>query len=244
MMSLFEGWNINRKAVIKKSPPNPATLVLAGLLLLTLIAAAVIATSGDNPASEAEEIVFEPEVVEPASEAEETVFEPEVVELDEGSASLNAEYSANVPGFKSEGREDIVLVISANLNEGEEGKWVVQGFLPSTQSVDTAAGSGGGSVDCWYYIVHKVDYNVVGTFDAAACTFHLEVGVMVTSSDVLSTDCPTDAPVLDFELFHMAPLPEELVFTKSPEPKTLDLWTFTLSDVSLPTGIHCPTFVQ
>lgn len=202
--------------------------MLAGLLLLTLIAVGVIASNRDNPAGEADEVVFE----------------PEVVELDEGSASLNAVYLADELGFESRGSEDIVLTISANLNEGEEGKWVVQGFLPSTQSVDIAAGSGGGSEDCWYHIVHKVDYNVVGTFDAAACKFSLDVGVAVTSSDVVSADCPAGSPGPDFKQIYMAPLPEELVFTESPDSKRLDLWTFTLSGVSLPTGIRCPAFVQ
>ncbi len=221
-----------RRGVMPKRPaPNPATIVLAGLMLLTLAVALVMANNGNSPAPQADEneneIEFEPE---PA----------EIVELTDGSAALKAEYLADVLGLESKGSEDIALTVSPNFTVGEEGKWIVQGFLPSTQSVDFAAGSGGGSEDCWFHIVHKVDYRVDGTFED--CEFCLTVNVKVVSSDVLSTDCPIG--LANPEQKYMAPLPEELVFTSSPELKKSGVWTLTLSDVSLPTGIRCPGFSQ
>jgi hypothetical protein len=200
------------------------TLVLAGLMLLTLAMVAVLANKNKGDKAAQEEIVFE----------------PEEVSLDEGSATLKIEYDSNVLGFKSKGAEDIPLFI---IPYEDPTAIEVKGYLSSTQRVDVSAMDQGD--ECWYNIFHNVDYRVEGTFIAANCTFELTVTMVPTSSEMLSYDCSFD-PGLPIESFYMAPPPEKLVFTKSfagPALSSTD-YSFLLVDVLLPRGVDCPAFSQ
>lgn len=199
-------------------------IVLSGLMLLALAAAAVLAYNNKGGDSAQEEIVFE----------------PEEVSLDEGSATLKIEYDSSVQGFKSKGADDIYLDLIPNedLNTIE-----VTGFLSSTQSVELGAMDQGN--ECWYNILHNVDYKVAGNFSSAECKFELSVAMSPTSSKMLSHNCSFD-PGLPLESFYMAPPPEILVFTKSFAGPTLSStdYSFLLVDVLLPRGVNCPAFSQ
>ena len=199
-------------------------IVLTGLMLLALAAAAVLAYNNKGGDSAQEEIVFE----------------PEEVSLNEGIATLKIEYDSSVKGFKSKGADDIPLFLTPNedLNTIE-----VTGLLSSTQNVELAAMDQGN--ECWYYILHNVDYRVAGNFSSADCKFELAVAMSPTNSKMLSHRCSFD-PGLPLESFYMAPPPETLVFTKSfagPALSSTD-YSFLLVDVLLPRGVNCPAFSQ
>jgi hypothetical protein len=208
----------------KGSSITVPAIVLTGLMLLALVTVAVLANKNKGGKSTQEEIVFE----------------PEEVSLDEGSATLKIEYDSSVQGFKSKGADDIYLDLIPNedLNTIE-----VTGFLSSTQSVELGAMDQGN--ECWYNILHNVDYKVAGNFSSAECKFELSVAMSPTSSKMLSHNCSFD-PGLPLESFYMAPPPEILVFTKSfagPALSSTD-YSFLLVDVLLPRGVNCPAFSQ
>ncbi len=227
---------IRRRGAMPKRPaPNPATIVLAGLMLLALAVALVMANNGDNPAPQADEIVFEPEVVE-----------LEVVEL-EGSATLKVEYAASPDAFESSGQDDISLTITPGISEPGEAEAIyhVEGVLDSTQSV-AISGLDAGAI-CWFNIFHRVQYAIHGDFRADPdCRFELFVVLKPKSSEILSTDCSVGFQG-DVSWIYMAPLEtQKLVFTKSwanPVPSQQD-WSLLLVDVALPPGVYCPSFDQ
>ena len=210
---------------MKQSSPNVATIALAGLMLLALAAVFVLATKYKKP--------------EPAPEGDEIIFEPEVVETEEGHATLNLTYDGSTLGFKAQGNEEIPLAITFDLDNIVELS--VQGFLKSTQRIELGAQDQGR--DCWFNILHNVDYNVSGTLNSETCRFVLYVGMTPTSSQLLSTDCSFD-PGLPVDRLYMAPQADPVIFTSlisNPSASTPE-YSFSLSDVALPVDVNCPAF--
>jgi hypothetical protein len=211
--------------MMKQSSPNVATIALAGLMLLALAAVFVLATNHKK--------------AEPAPEGDEIVFKPEVVETDEGNATLMLAYDGSTLGSRAQGTEEIPLAITYNLDNIVE--FNVQGFLKSTQRIDIGALDQGR--DCWFNILHNVEYNVVGTFNSETCKFVLYIGMTPTSSKLLSTDCSFD-PGLPINKLYMAPHADPVIFTSPlPSPNaSAPEYSFSLADVALPSDVNCPAF--
>ena len=207
---------------MKKASPNITTILLIGMMLLVLAIISVLAN--ENKKREADEIVFE----------------PVVVEITEGNATLKIDYDVKDSlGFQSEGEEEIDLTIIKD--EDTPDRYIVEGTLSSTQRVDIGAQDQGKM--CWYNILHQVDYIIFGTFTPSTCKFELYVDMKPSASRLLSHDCSVELGV-DFSSLYMAPPPENLVFTKpfaGPALSSLDYHLF-LFNVSLPSGVNCPAF--
>jgi hypothetical protein len=202
---------------------NLPVIILAGMMLLALAGVAVLANRGQNDSNET---------------TDEIIFEPEEVSLDEGSATLQLDYEASVLGFKSNGSEAIPLYI---IPYDEDETIEVTGYLSSTQRVDTSAMDQG--AECWYNILHQVEYRVAGQFLRDECKFELTALMAPTSSEMLGHNCSVDFPG-DYGLLFMSPPPEKIVFRgPAPDPATVpEYYSLSLVDVYLPRGINCPAF--
>jgi len=208
----------------KGSPVNPATMVIVGMMLFALAAVAVLANR--NKGSDATQ--------------EEIVFEPEEVSLDEGSATLNASYSTEESDFfDSAGEDEIKLTITPN--KDRENLYDVDGTSKSVQKVRTYAMDQG--VLCPIDLQHDVEYVVSGTLSSESCRFFITVTLRSESSELLAYGCSVDLG-LDFSPLYVAPRTDELQFIKELEKKKSESFTFYLSDVNLPRGVNCPSFIQ
>jgi hypothetical protein len=202
---------------------NVVAIVLAGLMLLALGTVAVIANNkkGDS-----------------AVDAEEVVFEPEIVLLDEGSAKLNVLYStADSEFFNSAGDDDIDLSIVKNEDTPE--LYEVTGTLNSTQKVGIE-GMDQGQV-CTVEILHEVLYSVQGIFSSAGCKFEISVTMAPSSSQLLAQGCSVDIN-LDPSALFIAPRPGKMTFTRVFETVISEAFSFHFHDVALPSGVSCPAF--
>jgi hypothetical protein len=206
------------------SPPpvNLGTIVLVGMMLFALAGAAVLANNARKKA---------------APEAEEIVFEPEVVVLGEGSVVLNARYTtAEYEFFQADGEEEIPLSIVKK--EGEKDLYTVTGEINGIQLVGID-GLDRGQI-CTVQIKQEVTYKVSGTFRAAdACRFDLLVTVTPTASQIVAQGCSVDIN-LDFSRLYVAPFPEPVAFTVALSPIKSAAFTLYLHDVKLPGGVKCP----
>jgi hypothetical protein len=199
-------------------------IVLAGLMLLALATAAVIAYNNKGGDSAQEEIVFE----------------PEEVSLDEGSATLRATYStASDAYFTSNGEDSIQLSIVKD--EDTSDLYNVTGTLDSIQKVGVA-GMDQGQI-CTVEILHEVKYSIQGNFSSSTCLFGISVTLTPSGSQLLAQGCSVDIN-LDPSGMYVAPRPANLVFDKSFEGIRSEVFNFYLRDVALPRGVNCPAFSQ
>jgi hypothetical protein len=204
---------------------NPATIVLVGLMLATIAGAAVLANRGSKNTS---------------PEAEEIVFEPEVVELEKGTALLTASYSTvDVDFFDTYGEDEIQLTIIENTDH--ENFYNVDGKKSSVQKVTTYGFDRGDH--CPINVEHLVEYIVSGSFSSAACRFFITVTLKPSKSDMVSNACSFDPPG-GVSHFYAAPSTAEMQFTYMLEQKKSESFTFYLTDVKLPSGVNCPSFVR
>jgi hypothetical protein len=60
---------------------------------------------------------------------------------------------------------------------------------------------------------------------------------------LLAYECSVDLG-LDFSPLYVAPRTDELQFITELEKKKSESFTFYLSDVNLPRGVNCPSFIQ
>jgi hypothetical protein len=197
----------------------PAVLV-GGMLLVLLVGAAIYANNRrkDSP-----------------NEAEEIVFEPEVISLDNGSVKLNAAYTTDEASFlHADGEDEIPLTIEKT---EVSGFYDVKGTLNSVQKVGVDGMDQG--QPCTVDISHDVTYKVTGTFIASRCTFELNVSLAPTSSGLVGTGCLVDIN-FDPSGIYVAPRPDTLTFTKSLASLRSEAFSFYLFDVALPQGVNCP----
>lgn len=202
---------------------NVPALVIAGMMLLTLVTVALLGNNkGDNSAEE------------------EIVFEPEEVSLDEGSATLTASYSTeDSEFFDAYGEDEIQLMITPI--KDRVNLYSVDGTSKSVQKVRTYGMDRG--VLCPIDLQHDVEYVVSGTFTSEICRFFITVTLISESSELLAYGCSVDLG-LDFSSLYIAPRTDELQFTTQLEKKKSESFTFYLSDVNLPRGVNCPSFVR
>lgn len=200
-------------------------IILTGMMLLTLAGVAVLAGRGQKDSAET---------------TDEIIFEPEEVSLGEGSARLQISYAASVVGFKSNGADSVPLII---VPDDENETIEVTGYTTSTQRVDTSALDQG--TECWYNILHQVEYRVAGNFLRNECIFELTAMMSPTSSEMLSHNCSLDFPG-NYGLLFMSPPPDKIVFRgPAADPATVpEYYSLSLVDVYLPRGINCPAFSQ
>ena len=199
-------------------------IVLAGLMLLALATVAVLANKNKGGDAIQEEIVFE----------------PEEVSLDEGSATLRATYStASDAYFTSNGEDSIQLSIVKD--EDTSDLYDVTGTHDSIQKVGVA-GMDKGQI-CTVEILHEVKYSIQGNFSSSTCLFGISVTLIPSSSQLLAQGCSVDIN-LDPSGMYVAPRPDNLVFDKSFEGISSEVFNFYLRDVLLPRGVNCPAFSQ
>ena len=208
----------------KGSSITVPAIVLSGLMLLALATVAMLANNNKGDESTQEEIVFE----------------PEEVSLDEGSATLRATYStASDAYFTSNGEDSIQLSIVKD--EDTLDLYDVTGTLDSIQKVGVA-GMDQGQI-CTVEILHEVKYSIQGYFSSSTCLFGISVTLTPSSSQLLAQGCSVDIN-LDPSGMYVAPRPDNLVFDKSFEGISSEVYNFYLHDVLLPRGVNCPAFSQ
>ena len=204
---------------------NPATILLVGLMLITIAGAAVLANRGaktDSP------------------EDEEIIFEPEVVILDKGSAILTASYSTeDAEFFDAYGEDEIQLTIIKNIDR--ENLYDVDGSSKSVQTVTTYGFDRG--VYCPINIEHIVEYIVSGSLNSSHCRFFITVTLKPEQSDLVQNSCSFDPPG-GISHFYVAPRTDEMQFITPLEKVKSESFTFYLTDVKLPKGVNCPSFIR
>ena len=169
-------------------------------------------------------------------DAEEIVFEPEVVSIDNGSVKLDAVYDADgVFGMRGQGEDEIGLTIVKKMDSTD--LYDVDGTINGNQNLGIQGLDQG--QPCWIDITHEIKYLVKGTFSSSKCQFELYVSVAPVSSQLLGTGCSVDLS-LDPSALYLAPLPDKLVFTRSLASQTSGVYKLSLFDVSLPSGVTCP----
>ena len=204
---------------------NPANVLLVGLMLITIAGAAVLSNRGRKTNS---------------AEGEDIIFEPEVVILEKGSAVLTASYSTeDADYFDSYGEDEIQLTILENTDR--ENYYYVDGSTKSVQKVTTYGRDRG--VDCPIKIEHIVEYIVSGHLDSANCRFFITVTLRPDQSEMVSNACSFDPPG-GVSHFYVAPRTDEMQFITELEKVKSESFTFYLSDVKLPSGVNCPSFVR
>jgi preprotein translocase subunit SecG len=204
---------------------NTATILLVGLMLITIAGAAVLANRGKKTDS---------------PEEEEIILEPEVVILDKGSAVLTASYSTEHEDFfDASGEDEIQLTIVANSDR--ENLYDVDGSTKSVQNVTTYGLDQG--IRCPMKIQHIMEYIVSGSLNSANCRFFITVTLKPEQSEMLQNSCSFDLPG-DVSLFYAAPRTDEMQFITQLEKVKSETFTFYLSDVKLPKGVNCPSFVR
>jgi hypothetical protein len=204
---------------------NTATILLVGLMLITIAGAAVLANRGRKTDS---------------AEDEEIILEPEVVILNPGSAVLTASYQTeHEEFFDASGEDEIQLTIVANSDR--ENLYDVDGSTKSVQNVTTYGLDQG--VRCPMKIQHIMEYIVSGSLNSANCRFFITVTLKPEQSEMLQNSCSFDLPG-DMSLFYAAPRTDEMQFITQLEKVKSETFTFYLSDVKLPDGVNCPSFVR
>jgi hypothetical protein len=194
-------------------------------MLITIAGAAVLANRGRKTDS---------------TEDEEIILEPEVVNLNKGSAVLTASYSTeDADFFDAYGEDEIQLTIVPNADR--VNLYEVDGSMKSVQNVTTYGLDRG--ITCPMNIQHIVEYIVSGSLNSEACRFFITVTLKPEQSEMVKNSCSFDPPG-GFSHFYVAPRTDEMQFITTLEKVKSESFTFYLSDVKLPKGVNCPSFVR